>query len=219
MSAYANLSWILPALPLGLSFALSLSVALVYTRLSRDTGYSRPFAQSLAVAGVVSCLVVLSIGDSIARGIGLVGALTVIRFRSTLKDPRDLIFAFAALATGVAAGAQAFVVAGLGTATFLMGMVLVSLPWFGSTDPIDAILSMRTSGDPDGAESISRVLRARCAAFSLVRVRQTGTGEQEHAYQVRLKAPADRAGLVAAIEQVTGVGDAMLVAYDGLEEY
>ena len=73
------------------------------------------FVQSLAVAGVVSDLVVLAVGDNHARGIGLVGALTVIRFRSTLKDPRDLSFAFASLATGVAAGAHAYAAAVLGT--------------------------------------------------------------------------------------------------------
>ncbi len=69
---------------------------------------------------------VLAVGDNVARGIGLIGALTVIRFRSTLKDPRDLIFAFASLATGVAAGAHAYAAAVLGTVVFLAGTAVAA---------------------------------------------------------------------------------------------
>ena len=166
-------------LSLGLSFALSLTVALVYKRLNRGAPQVKTFPQTLAVSGIVAAIIVLSIGDNIARGIGLVGALTVIRFRSNLQDPRDLIFAFAALATGVAAGAQAFVVAVVGTALFLAAAMLVSMPWFARTDSFSAILSFQTAAGATESEEISRVLRSQCREFSLVRgqYRRTHYGE------------------------------------------
>ena len=206
---------VVPLAALGLAFLLSLTVALVYARLHRDVPSSRPFTQALAVAGVVSAIIVLSIGDSIARGIGLVGALTVIRFRSDLKDPRDLIFAFAALATGVAAGAYAWAVALGGTAIFLGATVLVSRPWFAKSETFDAVLSLRTPAAGHESEAITAALRAHCRSFELVRVRQAADGAQEHAYQVTLRQPGDRVALVGTMKQMAGVDDALLVTLDG----
>ena len=175
----------------------------------------RAFAQTLAVAGVVSAIVVVSIGENIARGLGLVGALTVIRFRSNLNDPRDLIFAFASLAIGVAVGAHAFVTAILGTAVFLGAIALVSRPWFAKSENFNAILSLRTPGREEDAERISKVLRDRCDAFMLVRVRQADMGLQEHAYQIRLKQLERQNELIHDIEQIDRIENALLVAYEG----
>jgi hypothetical protein len=209
-----SLLWLVPLGALLLSFVLSMIVALVYVRLNRDVPATRPFAQALAAAGIVSAIIVLSIGDSIARGIGLVGALTVIRFRSDLKDPRDLVFAFAALATGVAAGAHAWMVAIGGTAVFLATAVLVSRPWFGRAEAFDAVLTVRAPQGPGSQEAIGAALRTHCTAFALVRVRQTGPASQEQAYQVRLQDRAGGATLVQTMKQTAHVEDAMLVTLD-----
>src|SRR5688572_776132 len=154
-NALATLKPFLAILALLLSFVLSLTVALVYKHLSRGMPQVRTFPQTLAVSGIVSAIIVLSIGDSIARGIGLVGALTVIRFRSNLQDPRDLIFAFAALATGVAAGAFAFDVAIFGTILFLVATLLVARPWFANRETFNAILSFQTAGDSKESDEVS----------------------------------------------------------------
>lgn len=213
---------LMAAAALALAFLLSLAVSWIYTRLHRNTAYSRNFVQALALAGVVSALIVLSIGDSIARGIGLVGALTVVRFRSNLKDPRDLIFAFAALAVGVASGAQAFGVALLGTALFFGGTLVVTRSWFaperGKVDTFDAILSLRLSGNGDGLDSLTRALRAQCDGHALARVRQTGDGAQELAYQLKMKQPDAKVALFQTVERIPGVAGAQLVAYDDTDD-
>ena len=214
MSILSAVPWLVPLAALALSFALSLSVALLYVRLHHGAPDTRPFAQSLAVAGVVSAIVVLSIGDSIARGIGLVGALTVIRFRSELKDPRDLIFAFAALATGVSTGSHAWAVAIGGTATFLAATTLVSRPWFAPITTFDAVLSLRVPSDPVHQEAVAETLRHYCDSFSLLRVRQGSPSMQEHAYQVRLKHNRNREALVEAMRGTARVEDALLVTLD-----
>jgi hypothetical protein len=200
---------------IGLAFLLSLLVATVYVWLHRHTPAQPMFVQSLAVAGVVSALVVLAVGDNVARGIGLVGALTVIRFRSTLKDPRDLIFAFASLATGVAAGAHAYAAAVLGTVVFLGGTAVAA--WlFGPTTSFDAVLTLRTRGDVEGLEALGRVLRQYSRSHALVRVRQIGPSEQEHSYQVSLRDPESQALLLHDVERHAGASQALLVAYDPL---
>lgn len=201
------------ATAIGLAFLLSMLVATVYVWLQRHGQVQHMFVQSLAVAGVVSALVVLAVGDNVARGIGLVGALTVIRFRSTLKDPRDLIFAFASLATGVAAGAHAYGAAVFGTVVFLTGTAVAA--WlFGPSNAFDAVLTLRTRGDVEGLEALSRVLRQYSRSHALVRVRQIGPSEQEHAYQVSLRSPETQALLLRDVERHAGASQALLVAYD-----
>ena len=203
-----------PSAAIGAAFVLSFTIAWAYTRLHAGAPYQRTFAQSLAVAGVVSALVVLSIGDSIARGIGLIGAVALVRFRSNLKDPRDLIFAFEALAAGVAAGAHAFFVGAVGTCVFLAGMFLVTRSWFARTEAFDAILTCRTPGDEVRVQAIARELQARCDRHALIRVRQTDQADQEHAYQVLVGAADARVALVRAIQRIDGVANAQLIAYD-----
>lgn len=198
--------------PIGLAFVLSLLVALAYVQIQKASAVQHTFVQSLAVAGVVSAVVVLAVGDNVARGIGLVGALTVIRFRSTLKDSRDLIFAFASLATGVAAGASAFAVAITGTVVFLLGMLLASR-LFRPDASFDAILTLRTRGDVDGLATLARVLQQYTTTHLLVRVRSLGESEQEHSYQVTLKHDHARAALMRDVEHVAGATHALLVAY------
>jgi uncharacterized membrane protein YhiD involved in acid resistance len=210
-----DLKSLLPAVALLTSFALSLTVALVYKMISRGNQQTRTFPQTLAVSGIVSAIIVLSIGDNIARGIGLVGALTVIRFRSNLNDPRDLIFAFAALATGVAAGAYAFQVGIFGTMLFLLATILVSRPWFTKRDSFMAILSFQLGEGKDESPEVSQLLRSRCQQFNLIRVRQAGPGWQEHAYQIRLKQADRQSELIRELERVPGIQDALLGAYDG----
>lgn len=198
---------------IGLAFALSLLVAFVYVRINREGSLQYTFVQSLAVAGVVAAIVVLSIGDNVARGIGLVGAFTVIRFRSTLRDSRDLIFTFGALASGVAVGAHAYAVAVLGTLVFLGG-TMVAARLFTADAAFEAILTLRTRGNVDGLEALSRVLDRYTSTHALVRVRQLGEGEQEHSYQVTLTQPQPqhRAALVRDVE-AAGASQALLVAY------
>jgi uncharacterized membrane protein YhiD involved in acid resistance len=198
--------------PIALALVLSMLVAFVYTLIHKGTTLQHTFVQSLAVAGVVSAVVVLAVGDNVARGIGLVGALTVIRFRSTLKDSRDLIFAFASLSTGVAAGAQAYVVAVAGTLVFLGGVALAAR-MFKPEAGYDAILTLRTRNDVDGMETLNRVLGQYTTEYTLVRVRGLGGSEQEHSYQVTLRHQQAQAALMRDVEAVAGATNALLVAY------
>jgi hypothetical protein len=210
--------WALQAASFGLAFLLSLSIAGLYARLHRGVPYQPSLALTIAVAGVISAIVVLAIGDSIARGLGLVGAVTLVRFRSNLKDPLDLLFTFASLAAGVAAGAQAFFVAIAGAAVFVVGTLVASRFWLArGGDTFDAILSFRTNGQPPALEALATTLHAYTDGHAFVRMRQV-PGGQEHAYHVKLRRPDARGQLFAALELVAGVDDAELIAYTELQE-
>ena len=211
--------WMLHLVSFALALLLSLAIAALYTRLHKDKPYQPSLPLTIAVSGVIAATVVLAIGDSIARGLGLVGAVALVRFRSNLKDPFDLVFTFASLATGVAVGAHAFVVAMLGAGVFGVAAVVAARFWLvRGSDSFDAILSFRTNGAPVALDAFGAALEAHTDGHAFVRMRQIPNG-QEHAYQVKLRRASARADLFAALERIVGISDTELVAYEQPEEF
>ncbi len=102
-------------LSLGTTFLAMVVVILLYGRLARPVGRPRHFPTTLMGASLVTTLVILPIHQNITLSLGMVGALSIVRFRAAIKDPLDIIFLFWAIAIGIAAGASFFGVALLGT--------------------------------------------------------------------------------------------------------
>lgn len=103
-----------------LSFILSSLIAYTHSKTSRYVVTPIEFLQSLILVSIVSATVMQAIGDSLARGLGMLGALAIIRYRVTLKTPRNMVFTFAALVAGIACGVYAYVIALSGTIGFCM---------------------------------------------------------------------------------------------------
>ena len=204
---------VLPLTALLAAFLLSGAVALVYASLHRDVPNMRVFAQTLAMAGIVSAMIVLSIGDSIARGIGLVGALTVIRFRSDLASARsDLCLR----GTGDRCGGR-FERVGRGRRRhdgLSRGHRACVASLVREIGDIRCHPLIKDHGI-SRAETIGMALRVHCHSFDSIRVRQSTDATQEHAYQVRLKEPGGKVALVQAMNAMAGIDDALLVTLDG----
>ena len=83
------------------AFLLSSIIAITHRVTFTGDYYPRNFFQSLILGAVVTTLVMMAIGDSLARGLGVFGAMAIIRFRTRIDDPRDVLFLFAALSTGI----------------------------------------------------------------------------------------------------------------------
>ena len=89
---FEQIEWQVALLSFLLAFILSSVIAMIYERTFQGLSYSRGLVQSMVLGSIVSCLLMIAIGDNIARGIGIVGSLAIIRFRTNLRDPRDLVF-------------------------------------------------------------------------------------------------------------------------------
>ncbi|MDE0297309.1 MAG: DUF4956 domain-containing protein [Candidatus Poribacteria bacterium] len=120
------------ALKLLLAFALGIVISVVYhwTHLGIT---ERSFTDTLIILCMLISVVMVVIGDSVARAFSLVGALSIIRFRTVVQDPRDIAFVFFALATGMAVGASDPPIAILGT--FLIGGIIILLHWWHGRHP------------------------------------------------------------------------------------
>ncbi|MDZ7333443.1 MAG: DUF4956 domain-containing protein, partial [candidate division KSB1 bacterium] len=97
---FEQIEWPIALMSFLMAFLLSSLIAITYERTFQGLSYSRGLVQSMVLGSLVSCLLMIAIGDNIARGIGIVGSLAIIRFRTNLRDPRDLVFLFASLGVG-----------------------------------------------------------------------------------------------------------------------
>src|SRR5688572_22823096 len=100
------------------AFVLSGTIATTHRLTFTGDQYPKNFFQSLILGSIVTTMVMMAIGDSLARGLGVFGAMAIIRFRTRIDDPRDVLFLFAALSTGLAIGVYGFTIAFAGTVLF-----------------------------------------------------------------------------------------------------
>jgi len=148
----------------------------------------------------------ISIGDNIARGIGIVGSLAIIRFRTNLRDPRDLIFVFASLGIGVAAGVQSFATAMIGTMVFGLAVLALSFSPFGSRRKHDGLLRFQVPADSGAIQQVTTILQQNTRHFAMITVRDVAQGEfYDYAYQVKLYKSRDNQRLVSELENVDGI--------------
>lgn len=117
-----NISSILVALVAAL--ALGILIFLVYRRFYTGVIYSRTFAVTLVGMTVLTCMVTLAISTDVVISLGMVGALSIVRFRTAVKDPMDLLYLFWAITTGITSGAGMYVLALIAAAIMILMIIL-----------------------------------------------------------------------------------------------
>jgi uncharacterized membrane protein YhiD involved in acid resistance len=135
-------------------FLLVFFIALFYKKTTKSSGYNPDFVYSLFLFSSMVAIITLLIGSNIARAFGLVGALSLIRFRTAVKSPLDAIYLFWALGVGMACGTGFYFAAFM--ITFL-GCTYLSLLYFfkfAESDDIGGLLKITVSKDVDDLEAI-----------------------------------------------------------------
>ena len=117
-----NISSILVALVAAL--ALGILIFLVYRRFYTGVIYSRTFAVTLVGMTVLTCMVTLAISTNVVISLDMVGALSIVRFRTAVKDPMDLLYLFWAITTGITSGAGMYVLALIAAAIMILMIIL-----------------------------------------------------------------------------------------------
>ena len=205
--------WQAALLAILVSYLFAQVIAFAYMLTHQGVSYSRSFVVSLVAAGLVSTVLMLAIGNNLARGIGIVGTLALIRFRMQMHDPLDLIYVFAAFAGGVAAGTGNFATGGIGTAAFLLVVGTLQVTGFGSRQRHDGVLRVQLPPDEESESALLASLRNHCRHFAAISVREVAQGrEAERVYQITLRSTGKEALLVrdvAAIKGAHGVSIAM----------
>lgn len=170
-----------------LSFILSTILAFVYRKTYRGLSFSRNYVQSVVLISIIAAMVILSIGDSLARGVGIMAAMAIIRFRTNFKDPRDTLFLFASLAAGISCGAFSFTVAIVGTLSFSVISLILYYSPLGPDKFFDGMLRLSMPTNCIEAEKFQSIMQKHCKAFSLVTIREIEQGQRmDYAYHIKL---------------------------------
>lgn len=194
------------------AFFLSTMIAITYEKTFRGLSYSRNFVQALVLSSIVAATVMQAIGDSLARGLGMIGALAIIRFRTVFKDPRDIIFMFAALASGIACGVNAYSVGVVGTVGFCCAAFLLYFSPLGTSRYFDGMLRFNLASDFADKEKLEQVLKKYCKTFVLITLREMAQGGRlDYAYHVKLKKAVNKPELVSKIKKIGTVKDVKLL--------
>ena len=140
--------------------------------------YSAKFNVSLWMMTLVTTLIMCVIGNNIALSLGMVGALSIVRFRTAIKDPRDTTYIFWAIAVGVCCGICDYLIAGIGSAVIFCMMVLI-----GNVRGNDRyLLIVRTSGTPD--TRVEELMQSYYQNKARLRVKNTASQQSEYIYEL-----------------------------------
>lgn len=193
---------------IGLSILLGAFILLVYKKCFTGVMYSTGFAISLVAMTIITSIIILAIGSNIILSLGMVGALSIVRFRSAVKDPMDIVYLFWAIAIGIVVGAGFIPLAVFGS--IIVGIVLFVLSMKKPLhQPYILILNCT---DEDVEKAVLLVVKSSVKKYVL-RSKTINPGFIELSIEVRIE--GSEAGFINTISEIKGVSKAVLVSYNG----
>ena len=201
------------------AFVFGQVLAWTYERTYHGLSYSRGFSHALLLSCISAAILVLSMRYSAIAGLGLFGVLSMIRFRTDLKTPRDLVFVMGTACIGVAAGASALLIATLGTITFSAVAIYLSFGPFGSRVRFDGVLRFCVAPSLESGPTIERLLGNFCQRQVLLSTTDLAHGQFEHVYQLKFYRPVDRDALLVALRHEVDAQNMRLLLQDSTSEY
>ena len=194
---------------LGLSFLLGAFILAVYRKTYRGVMYSQSFGVSLMALTMITSLVILAVTSNVILSLGMVGALSIVRFRTAIKEPMDIAFLFWAIAGGIVLGAGLLPLAIFGS--LFIGLILVI---FISRKPGEVPYILVLQCEDDGAETLAMAVVNRQTSRQIVKSKSVTAGHGiELTVEVRLK--NNTTELVNEIAALPGIRNAVLVSYNG----
>ncbi len=202
-SAYLSLTIDRVLLSLIISFMVALFIFYMYRKCFSGVIYTRHFNISLVLVSLVVTLVILPISSSLALSLGMVGALSIVRFRTAIKDPIDVVFMFWAIAVGIISGAGLYMVALVGSPIIGLFLFVLSRANLRTNDPYLLVLHYTTD-----AEAVVQ----KALPENKLRSRTVTSAGVELMLEVRMK--SKDASKVDELLKIKGVKDAALVSYN-----
>jgi len=193
---------------MGLAFVVGLFIFFVYKKTYTGVMYSAGFGISLMAMSLITTLIILAVTSNIILSLGMVGALSIVRFRTAIKEPLDIAFLFWSIAAGIVLGAGLIPLAVLGSV--FIGIILVI---FVNKKSVDSpyILVISSEGEKQEDEILKQI--AQSVKKHSVKAKTISDSGMEFTLEVRLKESSTK--FVGAIKAIPGVKSAALVSYNG----
>lgn len=191
---------------------VGLYIFLVYRIVTRKAFYSKSFSISLVVLAMITAAVILTIQSSIVVSLGMVGALSIVRFRTAVKDPMDLVFLFWSISVGIICGVGLFELAVF--ASVSVSLVIAVLELFPAVR-MPMLLIVNTS-EKSGEKAILEIVQNYTKSYKVKSRNMTNQG-LDMIIELRIK--KDCENLIQDIQALAGVTSASLLLHDGESTY
>jgi uncharacterized membrane protein YhiD involved in acid resistance len=186
------------------SLFCSFIISLVYRFTYRGPGYSNSFIISIIVLSLITTLVIMVIGNNLARAFGLVGALSIIRFRTAVKDTIDIVYIFFGLAVGMAAGVGYFNLAFGGTIFISIVLIVTSKTNTNIFRGEQFLLQMQI--EEDDVSQVKSIMDEYCSTFELINIKtSSGDSPREFSYYINLKRKKDYLDFVKQLKGLKAI--------------
>ncbi len=188
------------------SIVFGLLIYCVYKRNYAGVVYSKSFAATLVGMTILTCAITLAISSNIVISLGMVGALSIVRYRTAVKDPVDLLYLFWAISTGIIVAANLYVLAII---TMIIMTVFVRILYARKQSGSVYILVIHYEGEEAGQEVLKTLGKLR------FQVKSKTIREAQTELTVELLSRQPNPGIADRLNGVSGVKDVSLIQYNG----
>ena len=192
-----------------LAFLIGLFIYVVYKKTFNGVIYSHSFNISLLIMTMATALVIMGISNNVLLSLGMVGALSIVRFRTPIKDPMDLVYIFWSIVSGILCGAGFIPLVVIGSV--LIGIVL--LVFVNKITVENPFLLIVKADNGSSSEAIEAELKKLTSRYQLKSQSFMGSDEMETTYEVRMK--TGESAMLAELKALPGIKSAVMVSYDG----
>ncbi len=196
------------AIGLALAFCLGMFIYFVYKKTYSGVMFSRVFGGSLVALTMITTMVIMAVTSDVVLSLGMVGALSIVRFRTAIKEPMDLAFLFWAIAAGIVLAAGMIPLAIVGS--IIIGAIMIIFCNLKTVEkPFIAVI---TCASPEDEQLVNEYLKQKVKK-AIIKSKSAQKGNIELSYEVSLK--GDDTGFITALSDMPGVSNAVLVSYNG----
>lgn len=205
----SNFSVIDSLIGLLVAFGVGLFIYYVYKKTFSGVIYSHTFNISLIIISMATALIIIGISSNVLLSLGMVGALSIVRFRTPIKDPMDLVYLFWAIVTGILCGAGFIVLVILGAV--LIGIVLILFTnRIKIENPYLLVIKYTNEALED---SLTKTISNHAKKFSIKSKSIMPGNDFEVTYEIRVK--ENNATFINTLSKLDGVKSAIMLSYDG----
>ena len=196
-----------------IAFFLGFVISLVYKKTHKGLSYSQSFVLTNIFVCVIVSMVIMVIGNNLARAFALVGALSIIRFRTVVKDTKDTAFIFWSLAAGMASGTGSYFLAVSGTAIISMIALVLYYTNYGSIFKSEFIIQFRSRNSAKNKKNYNKIFSEYCKSSTLLNAESSGDGQSlKLSFDIVLKENKTYDEFIQKLSKVSGLSEVVAVA-------
>jgi uncharacterized membrane protein YhiD involved in acid resistance len=193
-------------LNLGMALAAGLVIGWIYRKTHRGLSYSQSFVVTLVMMCITVSAVMMVIGSNLARAFALVGALTIVRFRTVVKDTRDTAFIFFSLTEGIASGTGNWLLAVISTLFISIVAVVMAKTNYGCISRTEYILRFRYDRTAGGEEDYVRAITENTRTSTLIHIEPSEESRYlTLTYDLTLQRSVGAGDLIEVLQRIPGV--------------